>query len=45
MTRDESARLALYYLGEATAYARRLTRSEWDADDLIQAAYEQAFRK
>jgi len=45
MTRDEFASLALSYLEETTAYARRLSRTEWDADDLVQAAYEQAFRK
>lgn len=45
MTRDEFASLALSYLEEVTAYARRLCRSEWDADDLVQAAFEQAFRK
>jgi len=45
MTRDEFASLALSYLEEVTAYARRLSRSEWDADDLVQAAYEQAFPK
>jgi RNA polymerase sigma-70 factor, ECF subfamily len=45
MTRDEFASLALSYLEEVTAYARRLCRSEWDADDLVQAAFEQAFHK
>jgi len=45
MTRDEFASLALSYLEEVTAYARRLSRSEWDADDLVQGAYELAFRK
>lgn len=44
MTRDEFASLALSYLEEVTAYARRLARSAWDADDLVQAAFEQAFR-
>lgn len=44
MTRDEFASLALSYLEEVTAYARRLSRSEWDADDLVQAAFEHAFR-
>lgn len=45
MTRDEFAKLALPYLEEVTAYARRLSRSGWDADDLVQGAFEQAFRK
>jgi len=44
MTRDEFASLALSYLEEVTAYARRLCRVAWDADDLVQAAFEQAFR-
>jgi RNA polymerase sigma-70 factor (ECF subfamily) len=44
MTRDEFATLALSYLEEVTAYARRLARSPWDADDLVQGAFEQAFR-
>jgi len=45
MTRPEFATLTLSYLEEVTAYARSLSRSEWDADDLVQAAYEHAFRK
>ncbi|MCK6553261.1 sigma-70 family RNA polymerase sigma factor [Candidatus Binatia bacterium] len=36
--------LALSYLEELTAYARRLSRNAWDADDLVQATYERAFR-
>jgi len=44
VTREEFAGLVLSYLEEVTAYARRLRRSEWDADDLLQAAFEQAFR-
>jgi RNA polymerase sigma-70 factor (ECF subfamily) len=44
-TRGEFAALALPYLQEVTAFARRLSRNEWDADDLVQATYEQAFRK
>jgi RNA polymerase sigma-70 factor (ECF subfamily) len=44
VTREEFTDLVLSYLGEVTAYARRLSRSEWDADDLVQAAFEQAFR-
>jgi len=44
MTRDEFATLALSYLEEVTAYARRLCRTGWDADDLVQGAFEQAFR-
>lgn len=45
MTRDEFASLALSYLEEATAYAQRLSRRAWDADDLVQGAYELGFRK
>lgn len=45
MTRDQFADLALRHLGELTAYARRLTRSAADADDLLQSTYEHAFRR
>ncbi len=45
MTRDEFSDLVLSYLGEVTAYARRLTRTKWDADDLVQNTFERAFRK
>ncbi len=45
MNRDEFATLSLSYLEEVNAYAHRLCRREWDADDLVQAAFEQAFRK
>lgn len=45
MTRDEFASLALSYLEEVTAYARRLSRSAWDADDLVQGAFEHGFRR
>ncbi|MFQ5664862.1 MAG: sigma-70 family RNA polymerase sigma factor [Candidatus Binatia bacterium] len=44
MTREEFAGLAVSYLGEVTAYARRLTRSLSDADDLTQDTYDRAFR-
>ncbi len=44
MRREEFAELACSYLEEITAYARRLLGNEWDADDLVQAAYERAFR-
>lgn len=43
MSREEFARQALGHLEEVTAYARRLTRSEADADDLVQSAYAAAF--
>ena len=43
MTRDEFADLAVSYLGAVTAYARRLTRSASDADDLVQDTYGRAF--
>lgn len=45
MTRAEFATLALSYLEEVTAYARNLARSGWEADDLVQAAYERALSK
>ncbi len=45
MTRDDFSDLALSYLEELTAYARRLARAEWEADDLIQATYERGFRR
>ena len=44
MTREEFAALALVSLEELTAYARRLTRSAADADDLVQGTFERAFR-
>jgi RNA polymerase sigma-70 factor (ECF subfamily) len=43
VTRDEFAGLAVGYLGEVTAYARRLTRNSSDADDLLQDTYDRAF--
>lgn len=45
MTREDFADLALSYLEEVTAYARRLAHADWEADDLIQATYERGFRK
>lgn len=45
MTRLEFATLTLSYLEEVTAYARNLSRTEWEADDLVQAAYERALSK
>jgi RNA polymerase sigma-70 factor (ECF subfamily) len=44
LTREEFAALALASLEELTAYARRLTRSAADADDLVQGTFERAFR-
>lgn len=44
MTRNDFAALALGYVDEITAYARRLTGNAWDADDLVQATFENAFR-
>jgi RNA polymerase sigma-70 factor, ECF subfamily len=44
VTRDEFAALAVDYLREVTAYARRLTRNAADADDLVQDTYDRAFR-
>lgn len=43
MTRDEFETLALSHLEEITAFARRICRTAWDADDLIQDTYERAF--
>jgi RNA polymerase sigma-70 factor (ECF subfamily) len=44
VTRDEFAALAVGYIAEVTAYARRLTRHMSDADDLVQDTYDRAFR-
>src|SRR5437870_8133470 len=44
MTRDEFAAAVLQWLEQVTAFARRLTSSPADADDLVQITYEQAFR-
>ncbi len=44
MTREDFASLALVYLEEVTAFARRLTRSPADADDLVQGTVERAVR-
>lgn len=44
VSRDEFAALAVDYLREVTAYARRLTRNAADADDLVQDTYDRAFR-
>lgn len=44
MNRDEFAELALSYLDEVTAFARRLTSNVADADDLVQITFERAFR-
>lgn len=44
MTREEFADLVLSCLEELTAFASRLTRNAADADDLVQATYERAFR-
>jgi RNA polymerase sigma-70 factor (ECF subfamily) len=44
MTRDEFSALAVSYLGEVTAYARRLSRNLSDADDLTQDTYARAFQ-
>ncbi len=43
MTREEFATLAVGYLPDVSAYARRLTRSRSDADDLVQDTYDRAF--
>ena len=44
MTREDFATLALGYMEELTAFASRLARNAADADDLVQATYERAFR-
>src|SRR2546428_2299235 len=44
MTRDEFSAAVLQWLTQVTAFARRLTSSAADADDLVQITYEQAFR-
>lgn len=43
MTREEFSDLALSYLEEIAAFARRLTGNSADADDLVQATFERAF--
>jgi RNA polymerase sigma-70 factor (ECF subfamily) len=43
VTREEFSDLALSYLEEITAFARRLTGNNADADDLVQATFERAF--
>ncbi len=43
MTREEFGALALGYLEEIAAFARRLTGNTADADDLVQATFERAF--
>lgn len=44
MTRDEFTSLALSHMEEIAAFARRLSGHAADADDLLQATYEHAFR-
>ena len=44
MKREEFAALALSSVEEVAAYARRLTRSAADADDLVQETFARAFR-
>jgi len=43
VTREEFSDLALSYLEEIAAFARRLTGNTADADDLVQATFERAF--
>lgn len=45
MTHDEFTDLAMSYREELYAYARRLSLSKWDADDLLQSTFEHALRK
>jgi RNA polymerase sigma-70 factor (ECF subfamily) len=44
LTRDEFAALATACLEDLTAYARRVSGSAADADDLVQGTFERAFR-
>jgi RNA polymerase sigma-70 factor, ECF subfamily len=44
VNRAEFAELALGYLDEVAAFARRLTSNAADADDLVQITFERAFR-
>jgi RNA polymerase sigma-70 factor (ECF subfamily) len=44
LTRDEFVALAMPCLEDLTAYARRLSSSAADADDLVQGTFERAFR-
>jgi RNA polymerase sigma-70 factor (ECF subfamily) len=44
VTREEFNVLALSYLEEIAAFARRLTGNPADADDLVQATFERAFK-
>jgi RNA polymerase sigma-70 factor (ECF subfamily) len=44
LRREEFASLALGYLDQVTAFARRLSRNAADADDLVQGTFERAFR-
>lgn len=44
MTRDEFSTLALTYMDQLMSYARRLTGTPWDADDIVQGTYEKAFQ-
>jgi len=43
VTREEFSHLALSYLEEIAAFARRLTGNPADADDLVQATFARAF--
>lgn len=45
MNREEFGALALSYLEDVVAYARRLTADATDAEDLAQATFERAFRR
>lgn len=43
MTREEFENEALSYLEEITAFAQRICRTSWDADELIQTTFARAF--
>jgi len=45
MDRSEFEQLVLSYLDEVNAFAHYLTDTEWEADDLVQATYRNAFER
>lgn len=45
MRHEDFSDLVLAHMDDVGAYARRLADRGWDADDLVQAAYERAFSR
>lgn len=45
MTRQDFNDLVLSYLDEVTAFAHYLTDTDWEAEELVQATYENAFQR